>query len=447
METSQICPKCGRVILQTHQGLQGRRGPQGPPGLHGQLVCRCSMRPRRYWLHSRETILLLSVLGLVIAFGITGFAARLYHGRRAELARSWLDRGNAELKAGRAAVALSDFRAALVYAQRELSPDEQQQFELNLVQALIATGNSDEARTYLMDMWDRVPGNSPVNLELARLAARMGNDADAKRYYNGAIYGVWDEKAGDVLRRRMDARLELYRYLMDHGENTEAQSELLATAAAIPPDASIHALVGRLMLQSGQPQQALDQFNQALRLDSRNYEAMAGAGGAEFQLGNDREAIRYLENATREDALQKRRPGSPAVGLATRETDEAQVTQELAIAQATLALDPGRPGLDPKERAQRAIRAYDAAVARIESCAKEHGIALPEPSRSLTPFTDAASDELAEVTLARHIEQLDPLMEFIFGMESAATENCGAPSDPANAAIVRIGTKTHASHP
>jgi len=163
-------------------------------------------------------------------------------------------------------------------------------------------------------------------------------------------------------------------------------------------------------------------------------------------LGNDREAIRYLENAAREGALQKRRPASSA-DLATRETEQAQVAQELAIAQSTLALDPRRPGLDPMERAQRAIRAYDAAVTRIESCAKEHGIALPEPSRNLTPFTDAASDELAEVTLAQHIEQLDPLMEFIFGMESAATENCGAPSDPTNAAIVRIAAKTRASHP
>jgi tetratricopeptide (TPR) repeat protein len=441
VETSQICPKCGRIILQGFQGSQGAQAAQG------QIACRCSTRPRRYWLHSRETTLLLCVLGLVITFAITGFAARLYHGRRAELARSWFDRGSTELKAGRAAAGLSDFRAALVYAQRELAPDEQQQYELNFVQALIATGNSDEARSYLLDMWDRAPGKSLVNLELARLAARMGNDADAKRYYNGAIYGVWDEKAGDVLRRRMDTRLEFYRYLMGHGENAEAQSELLATAAAIPPDAQSHVQVGQLMLQSGQSQQALDQFQQALRLDSRNYEAMAGAGEAQFQLGNDREAIRYLENAAREDALQKRRPGSPSGDLATRETGQAQVAQELAIAQSALALDPGRPGLDPMERAQRAIRAYDAALVRIESCAKEHGIALPEPGRSLTPFTDAASDELAEVTLARHLEQLNPLMEFIFGMESAATENCGAPSDPTNAAIVRIGNRTHASRP
>src|SRR5437660_4837702 len=208
MEFSQVCPKCGRTIPQ------------------GQIVCHCSMRPRRYWLHSRETILLLCVLGLVVAFGITGFAAQLYHGRRAELARSWFDRGNAELKAGRAAAALSDFRAALVYAQRELPPDQRQEFEVAFVQALIANGNSDEARSYLLDMYERAPGNSRVNLELARMAAQTGEDADAKRYYNGAIYGVWDENPDNVLRSRMETRLELYRYLMDRREKAEAQSVL-----------------------------------------------------------------------------------------------------------------------------------------------------------------------------------------------------------------------------
>jgi tetratricopeptide (TPR) repeat protein len=425
---AQLCPQCGRTIPK------------------GQIVCRCSIRPRRYWLHSRETILLLCVLGLVIAFAVTGFAARLYHGRRAELARSWFDRGNAELIASRPAAALSDFRAALVYAQRELPPDEQQKYELEFVQALIATGNRDEARSYLLDMWDRAPGNSAVNLELARLAARMGSEADAKRYYNGAIDGVWDRNAGDVLQKRIDARLELYQYLMDHGEKTEAQSELLATAAALPPDATLHAMVGRLMLQTGQPQPALEQFGQALRLDSRNYEAMAGAGEANFQLGNDRDAIRYLENAIRLDLQQKRRPGSQTADSA-REAEQAQVMQDLAIAQATLALDPTRPGLDPPERARRAIRDYDAALMRIQSCAKEHGIALPQPSRNLTSFTRAASDDLAIAALARHMEQLDPLMEFTFELESAATESCGAPADPANAAIVRMGNKTQTSHP
>jgi len=431
VESSQICPKCGRTIPQE------------------QFVCQCA-RPRRYWLHSRETILLLCVLGLVIAFAITGFAARLYHGRRAELARSWFDRGNAELKADHATAALSDFRTALIYAQRELPLEQQQQYGLNFVQALIATGNTGEARAYLLDMWERGPGNSRINLELARLAAQVGNDADAKRYYNGAIYGVWDDESpDDVLRSRMDTRLELYGYLMDRGEKTEAQSVLLATAAAIPPDPALHAQVGQLMLQAGQTQPALDEFQRALRLDPHNYEALAGVGEAYFQLGNDRDAVRYLESATREAARQKRRPGQQADsqvrGDQVREDEEAQATQDLAIAEASLALNPHAPGLDPMERAHRAVRSYDAAMARIRACASAHGIALPQASVNLTPFTRAASDELAEVALARHIEQLDSLMEFVYQMESAATQNCGPPSDPTNVAIARIGGKTQAS--
>src|SRR5260370_869394 len=340
VESSQICPKCGRIILPGSQGLQGPQRAQGP---EGQIVCRCTARPRRYWLHSRETVLLLCVLGLVLAFAITGFAARFYHGRRAELARSWFDRGNAELKAGRVAAALADFRTALIYAQHELPPEQQQRYQLNFVQALIAIGNTGEARAYLLDMWERGPGDSRINLELARLAAQAGNDADAKRYYNGAIYGVWDERPDDVLRSRMDTRLELYRYLMDRGEKAEAQSVLLASA------------------------------------------------------------------------------------------------------EASLALNPHAPGLDPMERAHRAVRSYDAARTRIKACASEHGIALPQSRVNLTPFTRAASDELAEAALARHIEQLDPLMEFVYQMESAATRNCGPPSDPTNAALARIGGKTQAS--
>lgn len=203
--------------------------------------------------------------------------------------------------------------------------------------------------------------------------------------------------------------------------------------------------MGRLILQSGQPQQALDQFAVALKLDPHSYEALAQMGEAYFALGNDRDAVRYLENAEREDAQRKRRPGE-APGAEARESEEAHVTQDLAIAQATLALDPHRAGLEPTERAARAIRAYDAAEMRIRSCASEHGIALPQSDASLTRFTHAASDDLAEAALVRRMDQLDPLMEFVFQTESAATENCGPPTDPTNAAIARIGARTQA-HP
>lgn len=398
-----------------------------------------SARPRRYWLHSRETILLLCVLGLIVAFAITGFAARLYHGRRAELARSWFDRGNAELNSGRAQQALSDFRAALVYAQRELPPERQQRFELNFVKALLATASTDEARSYLLDMWDRTPGDSEVNLQLARLAASMGNDADAKRYYNGAIYGVWDESADEVLLSRTETRLELYRYLIDRGEKPEAQAQLMATAASLPPDPALHVKVGQLMLEVRDASQSTDQFERALKLDPRNYEALAGAGEAQFQLGNDPQAVRYFEAAVREYSAPKRRPGSQ--GDSDRQVEESQLRRDLAIAQETLALNPHAQGLDAGERARRAIRAYGAALARIKLCAGDHSIVSPEPGRSLTPFTRASSDAVAEAALAEHIQQLDSFMEFVFKIESTATESCGLPSDPTNTAILRLASK------
>jgi len=64
---------------------------------------------------------------------------------------------------------------------------------------------------------------------------------------------------------------------------------------------------------------------------------------------------------------------------------------------------------------------------------------------NLTPYTRAASDELAQAALAQHIGQLDPLMEFVYQMESTATQNCGPPADPTNVAIVRVGARTQAS--
>ena len=61
MDSFRICAKCGRDIPA------------------GETACPCSpSQPHRYWLHSRETILLLSFVGLVAAFLVTGTAVRAY---------------------------------------------------------------------------------------------------------------------------------------------------------------------------------------------------------------------------------------------------------------------------------------------------------------------------------------------------------------------------------
>src|SRR5262249_26849521 len=103
-------------------------------------------------------------------------------------------------------------------------------------EALSVAGTSSaasqaEARSYLLDLWQESPGDGEVNLQLARLASRTGDDASARRYYENAIAGVWEGDAIEIVRRRRQARLEFYRYLLERGDQPAA----LAVLSEIPP--------------------------------------------------------------------------------------------------------------------------------------------------------------------------------------------------------------------
>ena len=54
-------------------------------------------------------------------------------------------------------------------------------------------------------------GNGLINLQLARLAARQGNESQAIEDYQRAIYGNWE---GDGYVRRRTVRFELINYLI-----------------------------------------------------------------------------------------------------------------------------------------------------------------------------------------------------------------------------------------
>lgn len=392
-----------------------------------------------------------------MAFVVTGFAASFYHNKRRELAESWYARGTSALGSGHAVAAVDDFRTALTYGRETLSTDQQQVYELDLAESLAATNRLDEARSYLLEIWDNSPGDGEVNLELARLAVRTGNEAAAKRYYNGAIYGVWRGNPDQVLQDRTKVRLELYHYLAARQETTEAQSVLLSIAASLPPDPNQHVQVGNLMLDSGEPQQALQQFQLALRLSKTNMAAMVGAGMASFALGDDQATVRYLGQAMNQKA--ERPPGEvPA------EVNNPNVAQTLGIAQATLSLNPFRTGLNAHERARSARRAFEAALTRLKDCAGKQDVTLPTAAKSARPSpppSDQPSNSLAalytqamamqksasERALVRDEQKVDSLMTLVFQMEAAATAQCGPPSLPANAALARLARHAGGSHP
>ena len=152
----RICAKCGRVI---------------PPD---QEACNCAAGPRRDWLHSRETILLVTFAVLAVAFGATALAGRFYHDTRRALAGFWLKQGSEDLGRSRPSAALSDLQTALIYARQDVPEAQQQVYSLDLAQALVANHRLDEAHAYLLDLWQSAPDSAKVNLELAHLGRGDG---------------------------------------------------------------------------------------------------------------------------------------------------------------------------------------------------------------------------------------------------------------------------------
>ena len=343
-------------------------------------------------------MVLLSLLCLAALFFFVGFVTRKFRKTEEQMAQQWYERGAAELMAGHAEAALDPLRTALVYSREK--PD----YELKLAQALVAGGHYSEAQTYLLALWDRQPGSATVNLELARLAARSGNDADAMRYYEASIYGAW-ESNGEEKRRA--ARLELIDFLAAHGRQAEALAETITLSANLPPDPALYNRTGELFLIEKNYDRALAQFRAALQLDPHNADALTGAGRAAYESGDYPVAERYLERANRAA------PGN-------------QSTSELlAVVRGVLALNPEAPGLSAQARAERAQHNFELAQARLADCPAPPGSRPDAPLIVLSAQAKTLEPKLRKNRLARDLDLFNQTVEFSFQAEQAARAVCG----------------------
>jgi tetratricopeptide (TPR) repeat protein len=400
MQGDRPCPRCGQLIPVGH------------------AECPFCSKPQGWWTMERETLLLASIVALVILFGITGVAANLYHSQRKELAQEWFAKGEINLKGGHADLALEDFRSALAY-----SPDSAL-YRLRLAQSLMAANRPDEARSHLLTLWRDEPGNSTVNLELARLAAGRGDTSDAIRYFHNAIYGVWQ---ADPAEKRLQTRLELSEYLLQKNEKLQAQSELIALADTLPRDAKLDTKVAAMFRQAGDNNRALSTYKQALEIDHHEEEALTGAGETAFAMADYRTAVTYLERASRI---------SPA---------SANDKELLSTARLALSLDPMAPRLSRAEADRRTLNAYQFATARLSDCLQ---------SRGLNPHPDQPQNDLQRLSLQGQklnaqakpsALRKDPdlrvtLMDFVTGIEETTAKECGAPSG-ADLALLLISRK------
>ncbi|HKW26076.1 MAG TPA: tetratricopeptide repeat protein [Terriglobales bacterium] len=342
------------------------------------------------------------MLIISVAFGaVTVFAAQLYRSKQQQLGGMWYGRGQAALAAGDSRAAVQDFRNALYYSRDDPA------YQLRLVEALVAARHIREAQSYLVTLWQDEPSNSTVNLQLARLAARQGETQAALRYYHGAIYGIWPD--ADAAERRRQTRLELVNWLLGLHDATQANAELIALTSELPRTAAAHTEAGLLFLQVADSEHALQEFEEALRLDQRSPAALRGAGEAAFQLGEYRNASRYLEQAF------KTGPRDP------------EAAELLATSHLILEWDPNSQGVSSWQRALRVVQAFRQARRRLDDCASTKGIdlAASPASQPSTPVQANAPTKSTPNLMAQILNRLRP------GQTAATPEQPPIIVDPA----------------
>ena len=382
------CPECGKAIPE------------------GENQCPWCATITGLAAGRREPILVFSFVGIIILFAIVGFAVRSYHRLEQSLAVDWFLKGESSLRGGDPAQAVRDSRDAMAYSR------DNPLYRLRLARALMAAGHPDEARPHLLNLWERQPGDGHVNLELARLEAARGNAEEASRYYQGAIYGVWPQ---DPDKYRLEARFELCEFLLAHGLKTEAQARLIELSAQLPRDPVLRARVGSMLMRAGDDARALQEFQQALRVNTGLVEALRGAGHAAYNLAHYRDALLYLNKAS------------------SKNSSDVETMRLVETSRQVLNMDPFAPRISTAERARRTIRIYQEATKRVESCSAQRGESLDfeKPTTELQFAWSRAKEfepALKQGSLARDADLLSNTAHLAFELTELAARECG-PSD------------------
>jgi Tfp pilus assembly protein PilF len=365
-------------------------------------------RATEFFVPSRATgrTLIWLAVALIPGFLATAAATRALKAEQRVLASEWTSRGEAALAAGKPVEAIEALRNALVYDR------ESRERRLRLAQALIAADRRTEARAYLIALWEPQPGSGPVNLELARLAAREGDLPAGLWYYHHAIEGAWD---GRTEGRRREARLELTEFLIDRRASAQAQAELLVLLEQLPDDPGQRLRIADLLVRADLPSRAVPLYRDVLKVLPDDPRALRGAGAAAFADGAYAATVAYLTKA------------------AARGVTGTEENGRLEIARLVLALDPYQRRLSTRERTSRAHRALAIASDRLRRC-------LPamasDPALQRLEAETAVTRPAIDRALVRDPDTIDAAIDLAFRIEQAASV-CGDPT-PADRALLLL---------
>ena len=361
----------------------------------------------RQYLRQRPVMLaLLSGFTLLFILGVTGLS-RAYQAQRQALGNRWFARGVADLNAKHFDAAVTEFRAALLYARDDYN------YQLNLAEALIGLHQTGQASAYLLNLWDREPENGQVNLELARIAAQKGQTTEAVRYFNDAVYAAWPP---DQEGQRRQARLELIELLLRTNAKMQAQAELIALGENVGEDPEQQARIGDLFVRAEDYQHALEAYRVSLRYDRHNSAALTGAGYAAFEMGQYPVAEHYLEMALSENP------------------NDTQAAERLKTAEMVVRMDPFRNQISSGERNRIIVEAFATAGERLTHCpvptstsASSAGTPPISPVNLSDQWT-TLKPQVTERELRRDPDLGQTAMDLVFRIERQTSAQCGTPS-------------------
>lgn len=389
---------------------------------------------------------------LVVGFAFTSWMVGRYNAVRAARAWNWQKAGAEALRRGDAGQAANDYRNALGYGR------DNRDYQFGLASALLQAGELKQASHYFLNLWAESPQSGPVNRGLAQLESKQNHPTSAIRYYHNAIYGIWPG-GGEIQRRAV--RRELIALLLREGQLDQADAEILALGASLPPTAAAHTSIGQQLLQVGDNHHALDEFRAALRRHPRSFPALVGAGRAAFRLAQYRLAQNFLLQAERlhpHDIVagpllattnQVLQLDPFAFGL-SRPQRERRIRQDLRVALARLhrcAPPPADTGLAAKRlsastaQLSRPASGRQLPGRRAKPIARRTGRA-GQPSSTAPTVAAPASSPLGQLAAQGAVLELqmrrrqlfrDPdaetqVVRFIFAAEQATASICGAPS-------------------
>jgi len=373
-------------------------------------------RQLRQKLILRDSLALLSLFAIVIVLFFVTLA--LFHSfsvHRQELAQRWLKRGENALHAGHPLAAIDALRSALAYA-----PDDEN-LEIDLAEALAAAGRTDEAVAYFNTLLDTRPGNGKINLQLARLATKKGDEAEALDHYQAALDGTWE---GDGYIRRREVRLELAQYLIDRKHYDRARNQLLIAAGNAPDDVSVETQVAALLESAQDPANALRLYKKALQHRPVRLTALLGASRTAYALNRFLQAKEYLERALNHADFEK----EPA-------EVQALFRNMLSDADHILLLYPG-PELNVRARAERILGNKKIAQERLAACLTTKS-AVPPALQTVADRWQQLPMRLRVLQLEQDPELEQTIMQLVYQTEQVTSQQCGPPAGD-NALLFKI---------